>query len=775
MPGAHAHAVQGVIGFGPFRLFADERRIERSGEPLELGGRAMDILIALLERAGDVVSQRELIDQVWPNVTVDDSNLRSHVSALRRALGDGRDGARYVINIPGRGYCFVSPTTRSPGAAAAPAPPLAAAAAIVIPPRLRRMVGRDAAVEAIAAQLVRRRFVTIVGPGGIGKTTVAVSVGRALADQCGGACFVDLAVLTDPRLVPSLLATALGLIVQSDDPIPGLIGFLRSERMLLILDGCEPVIEAAAALAEAIFAQAEEVHILATSREALRIEGEHVHRLAPLDCPPASETLTAAEALVFPAVQLFADRVAASSGRLLQDSQAPIAARICRKLDGIALAIELAAGRVDAYGIAGVETLLGSRLSLLWEGRRTAPSRHHTLTATLGWSYDLLTEAERAVLRRLAVFAGPFTLEAAEAVAQDNDAATGEIVEVVASLVAKSLISADTGDGRGLRYRLLDATRTYLQEKLSGTDEADGVARRHAAFFCRLLKWAGAQSGPGAQASGALADHLGNVRAALEWSFSDHGDAGLGVALVAAAAPLFLELSLLTECRHWAETALAAQAAAEADPRSEMELQAALGLARLHTEGNSDTALDTLKRAVELAEGLGELGPQLQLIGALHMFHTRIGNFRGSIPIALRALEVARAIGDPTGVAEAEWMLGLSHHLMGDQTLALLHSQGALLRPVRQAQVVRLGLDQRICAICVLGRAQWLTGSMDEAVDTVQYALAEAEALGHSATLCTTLFTCATVYAWIGNLPEVEATLERMISVAEKASLAPYH
>src|SRR5579859_7269817 len=149
MPGAHAHAAQGVVTFGPFRLFVAERRIERSGEPLELGGRAMDILIALVERAGDVVSQRELIDRVWPNVTVDDSNLRSHVSALRRVLGDGRDGARYVINIPGRGYCFVSPTMRSPGAAAAPAPPVPAPAAPVIPPRLRRMVGRDAAVEAI--------------------------------------------------------------------------------------------------------------------------------------------------------------------------------------------------------------------------------------------------------------------------------------------------------------------------------------------------------------------------------------------------------------------------------------------------------------------------------------------------------------------------------------------------------------------------------------------------------------------------------------------------
>jgi DNA-binding winged helix-turn-helix (wHTH) protein/energy-coupling factor transporter ATP-binding protein EcfA2 len=369
MPSAPGHTTQGVIAFGPFRLSVAERLIKRAGEPLELGARAMDILIALVERAGDVVSPRDLIDRVWPNVTVDDSNLRCHLGALRRALGDGQCGARYVINVPGRGYCFVSPTTRSPSQESTLIPAGPVSAAPVIPPRLRRMVGRDSVVESIAVQLERRRFVTIVGPGGIGKSTVAVSVGHALAADCGAVCFIDFGSLTDPRLVPSLLATALGLVVQTDNLIPSLIGYLRDKRMLLILDGCEHVIETAAGLAEAIFAQVEDVHILATSREALRIEGEYVYRLAPLDCPPVSDTLTAAESLAFPAAQLFADRVCATSDRfVLQDADAPLVARICHKLDGIALAIELAAARVDVHGIEGVYTLLGSKLSLLWQG-----------------------------------------------------------------------------------------------------------------------------------------------------------------------------------------------------------------------------------------------------------------------------------------------------------------------------------------------------------------------------------------------------------------------
>jgi predicted ATPase len=254
-----------------------------------------------------------------------------------------------------------------------------------------RMVGRQTAVEAIAAQLARRRFVTIVGPGGIGKTTVAVAVGHAIAGEYGGACFVDLGPLADPRLIPSLLATALGLIVQSDNPTRDLIDFLRDKRRLLILDGCEHVIETAARLVESIFDQADGVDVLATSREALRIEGEQVYYLAPLECPPVSDTLTAAESLAFPAAQLFSDRVVATSDRfVLQDGDAPVVARICRKLDGIALAIELAAGRVNAHGIEGVEALLDSKLSLLWQGRRTAPPRHHTLNAALEWSYELL-------------------------------------------------------------------------------------------------------------------------------------------------------------------------------------------------------------------------------------------------------------------------------------------------------------------------------------------------------------------------------------------------
>jgi predicted ATPase/DNA-binding winged helix-turn-helix (wHTH) protein len=479
-----------VISFGQFRLYATQRLLEKVGNPIHLSARALDILIVLVERAGEVVSKKNLMARVWPDVTVDEGNLRFHIAALRRALEDGQSGARYVTTIAGRGYCFVAPISRSN----APSPPTAEAPftdqSHKLPTSLKRMVGRNETVETISAHLLAERFVTIVGPGGIGKTTVAVSVVHALLENFDGAVhFFDLGPLNDPLLVPSAVASMLGLLVQSNDPIPSLISFLRDKRVLVLLDSCEHVIETAAALTERIFEGAPQVHILATSRESLRVEGEHVYQLSPLDIPPDDTGLTAERALTFPAVQLFVERVAASGQPFeLTDSDAPIVGTICRKLDGIALAIELAAGRVSAYGIQKTATLLDTRFRLLWHGRRTALPRHQTLSATLDWSYDLLTELERAILRRLSVFVGFFTLEGAQSVAAGDDIAGAHVVAVVSSLVAKSLAATDNTCCGTTRYRLLDTTRAYVLGKLIDSGDADKTARRHALYFCEFLE-----------------------------------------------------------------------------------------------------------------------------------------------------------------------------------------------------------------------------------------------------------------------------------------------
>jgi predicted ATPase/DNA-binding winged helix-turn-helix (wHTH) protein len=768
-----------VISFGPFRLFAARRFIDRAGAPVHLGGRALEILIILVEQAGKVVSKQDLMARVWPGATVDEGSLRVHVASLRKALGDGEAGARYVTTLTGQGYCFVAPIARSrvPGPSVvqrrAPDQPGN------LPARLTRMVGRDQIVRELSEQLKTERFVTVAGPGGIGKTTVAVSVGHELLAEFAGAVhFFDLGPLNDALLVPSSVASTLGLLVQSSDPTPGLITFLRDKQTLLILDSCEHVIDTVAVLAERIFEDAPRVHILATSREPLRVEGEHVHRLSPLGSPPDDAGLTAAQALDFPAVQLFVERAFAGGGRFeLSDTDAPVVGEICRRLDGIALAIELAAGQANACSVQETMALLNDRFKLLWQGRRTALPRHQTLSAALDWSYDLLSEAERRVLGRLSVFAGLFALEAARSVVPKDDVDDAQAVTVIASLIAKSLIAINV---RGTtRYRLLDTTRAYAAGKLAESDEAGAIRRRHAVYYCELFERTNAEAstpGSGAKGIAARGEHLDNVRAALEWSFSPHGDVQVGIALAAASAPLFVEMSLLTECHRWTEPAVAALDDANRGSHREMELQAALGLSLMFTRGNSDQVRSSLLRGLELAEHLGDPHSQLRLLGRLHIFHERMGDFRSALLFAERGHAVAVQIADPVGIAEAHSALGISRHLEGDHVSAHAHLEAALLQLPASQRIgsFHFGFDYRNRARIAFARTLWLEGYPDQAAMVARQTVEEAEAFDHPVTLCIALIWAVSVFIWQGDLAAADEYIDRFIAEANKHSLRPY-
>jgi len=589
-----------AFSFGPFSLFAAERLLKKADEPIPLGGRALDVLIALVERAGEVVTHQELISNVWPDVTVEGANLRANIASLRKALGDRRDGARYISSVAGRGYCFVAPVTRSSVRQTVPVTERVQN----LPPRLTRMVGRDDTVRALAQQLQVWRFVSIVGPGGVGKTTVAISVAHTLVDGFHDAVFfIDLAALTDPQLVPTAVGSALGLMVQTQDPLVSLLAFIGDRKILLVLDNCEHLIGVAAVLAERVVSEAPQAHILATSREALRVEGEHVHLLYSLDCPPEDPGLTAMEALRYPAAQLFMERAAASGyGAALSDSDAPIVARSCRRLDGVALAIELAASRVGSLGIRRTAELLDNRFSLLWQGRRTALPRHQTLNAMLDWSYSLLSEREQVVLCRLSVFVGDFTLQAAGSVASEPEWGEADVIDAVVSLVVKSLIST-TVINESTHYRLLDTTRAYAAAKLAERCDADRIARRHAIFYANFLEHDEIiQSLFGEHDLSGYAPHIGNVRAALGWALSNRGDVAVGIELATWAAPLFIRLSLFEECWGWCGRALAALDDASRGTRQEMILQEALALSSMLTRDHSDQVRAEYERGLALAE-----------------------------------------------------------------------------------------------------------------------------------------------------------------------------
>jgi len=589
-----------LISFGPFSLIESERLLTKDSAPVELSARSLGILIELLAHPGEVVSKKDLLARVWPDVIVEEVSLRFHVASLRKALGEGQHGARYITTIPGRGYCFVAPVSRS-----SDHQPVLAAAAIGfphanLPGRPVGMVGRDDDVLKLSARLNAARFVTIVGSGGVGKTTVAVAVGNQLIEAFSGAVLiVDLSMLADPGLVATAIASMLGLSVRSSDATPSLIAYLRDKRILLILDTCEHLIEAVAALTSTIFMAAPQVHILATSRETLQAEGEHVYRLDPLACPPDDLDLSAAFTQTFPAPKLFVERAVASGAQLdLSDAEAAIVVGICRKLDGVALAIELAARRVEAYGLQQTAALLDQRLTLLWLGPRTAPPRQKTLQATLDWSYGLLSETERLVLRRLAVFVGHFTLDAALAVVTSATVDQAVIFGAIDSLVAKSMV-ATRPIGAMMRYRLLDTTRAYTLETSIDDTEFTDLAVRHATYYRRWLEQAGKEwstLSTGVERAPHFAG-LNNVRAALEWCFGADGNAEIGVGLAAAAAPVFWAMSLLPECHRWSQRAIFALDDTNRGGSEEMHLQAGLGTSMMNMHGKTDAAHVALNRS----------------------------------------------------------------------------------------------------------------------------------------------------------------------------------
>ena len=765
-----------IVSFGPFRLFAAERLLTRGDEPVLLGGRALDILIALVERPGEVLSRRELIVRVWSDITVEEAKLRVHVAALRKALGDGHGGARYVVNVPGRGYCFVASVTRS--TAPQSLPPVEAAGHPVrnLPARLARMVGRDGTVRTLSAQLMTWRFVSIVGPGGIGKTTVAVSVAHMLADGFNGAVFfIDLAALTDPHLVPMAVGSALGFMVQTQDPLVSLLAFIDGRKILLVLDNCEHVIDVAAPLAERVVSEAPQAHLLATSREALRVEGEHVHRLYALDCPPEHPSLTATEALKYPAAQLFMERAAASGyGPELSDAEALSVARICQRLDGIALAIEVAASRAGAYGIQGIEHLLDNRFKLLWRGRRTALPRHQTLNAMLDWSYNLLSEHEKLVLCRLSVFVGDFTLQAAHSVASDADADAADVAGAIVSLVAKSLISTAEING-STYYRLLDTSRTYGAAKLARRGQADRIARRHAISYSKFLKYdETVQSTFGENLSG-YSQHMGNVRTALEWAFAERGDVVVGVELATWAAPLLIGLSLLEECRHWCERALAALDDASRGSRQEMILQEALALSSTFTKGHSDQVRIAIKRGLALAEKFQDRPRQLRLLAGLNLYLMRVGDFRGALVAAEQGGAIARAAQLPAGIVWAEWLVGIAHYQLGNQAAAQSHfERGMELEVELGTRSPDWNGYTRIGILLGFARSLWLRGFPDQARSVVDTAIDEAERENNPVPVCISLLYASTVLLWSGDLPRASDLIEQLIEYAGRHSLGPY-
>ena len=764
------------LSFGPFHLLVRGRLLTRDGVPVELGARALDLLIALVSSPHEVVGKADLIARVWPDVIVEEGSLRFHMNGLRKALGDGKDGARYIETLPGRGYCFVAPVSRPDIGRDSANPDFRHSN---LPCRLAEMVGREEDVQRLSALLAASRIVTIVGAGGVGKTTVAMAVAHRLSEAFDGAVlFVDFGMLSDPDLAASAIASMLDLSVSSNDARSSLIAWLRDKHVLLVLDTCEHLIDAVAILAESIAEGAPLVHILATSREALRVVGERVYKLDTLPCPPDEPAMTGADILSFPAPRLFVDRAAASGATLeLCDSDAHIVAGICRKLDGVALAIELAARRVESCGLPQTAALLDRHLELDWPGLRTAPPRQRTLHATLDWSFGLLAGPERAVLRRLGIFVGPFTLDAALEVVAGAELDPPTILGAVDSLVNKSMLAA-MPLGAAMHYRLLDTTRAYALEIQADAAERAELGLSHASHYRRWLEQVGADwpvLSSGTERVPYFAA-LNNARAALEWCFGADGNAQVGVGLVAAAAPVFLALGLMSECHRWSQCALSALDDTAAGGLDEMYLQAALGISSMYMYGGRDEALAALTRSLEIAEALGnELG-RLRILGELYMLHLRVGEFRTTLEYARRCAAITATSENSSTVALGHFLLGTSLHFAGDLRRAGVELEappGSRPRS-RRTSANYLGYEEKSLFGGILARNLWLLGYPDRAASCARRNIDDAVAMDHSLTLCIALLGASSVALWRGDLASAEAQIERLISRAESYSLSPY-
>jgi predicted ATPase len=538
------------------------------------------------------------------------------------------------------------------------------------------------------------------------------------------------------------------------------------------------VIEAVAPLAEQLYRQTEEIHILTTSRELLKVEGEHCYRVPPLDYPPEGSEQTANAVLRYPAAQLFVQRVAARAGNFaLTDEEAPFVAEICRKLDGLPLAIELAAGQVAAFGIKNTVARLVLRPELLKLSHRTAVPRHRTLKATLDWSYDLLSDGERIVLRRIAPFVGHFTLEGARTVAGELGAGTGEIFDAIAGLVEKSLIATRIDETQA-QYRLLDTTRAYALEKLEEHDEVDIVFRRHAEYVAGYLESQREALLPLPQTERVAVHsrHLSDVRAALEWSFGSRGDAEIATRLAVPATQLLLELSLLAECQLWSERAIALLESQHPDSRREMAICATLPFALMYTEGNNQRVRAAFSRALDAAVRQQDLDYELRLLSGLFRYSYWTNDINNAVDLAARSKNVALKTQHPGDLALAESMLGAASHLTGNHLVAQKHLESSL-GYARTGLRFRAGLhlfNYVSFSLAGMARSLLYRGLLAQSMDYANRAIDEGKRSGRPAILCRTLAMVFPVFLASGNAELSAQCVAQVADLASVYSLMPY-
>ncbi|GEP59721.1 ATP-binding protein [Reyranella soli] len=765
---------QYVYEAGAWEVDGDRRELRAHGRPVPIGSRAFEIIEKLAESAGHIVTKDELVAHVWRGTLVEENTLHVHIHAIRKALGPDRT---LLKTAAGKGYRLLGRWTTKPdnrandntGVIESPSTSeklfdsnLPAASSI--------MVGRTSALRQLRDFVTAYRAVTLVGAPGIGKTTLAIELARELRaefDDC--ACLVELAPLADSNLVLPTVASTLGLNFEGEHvTAERLAQAIGNRRLLLVLDNCEHVLDATAELSDAMTRRCPYALVLATSREAMKTAGEHVYRVLPLDVPQPNSP-TPEKLLEFSAVELFVSRTKALDHRFAPGpAQLAEIASICCHLDGIPLAIEFAAARAATLGVKQVEAGLRNRFEMLINRRRMALPRHRTLRAALDWSYELLSEDERILLRHSATFAGSFTLQAVIQVTASLGA--DDILNALDSLVTKSLVALDESEARG-RWRLLETIRMYALEKLTFEGEADLAGARHASFYRRMISTGVTDVDSTAADLLPYLEEIDNVRAAIDWSFSRTGEAAIGVDLTAAYTPVWLQYFFYAECRDRCETALA-KLSPDEDPTTltRLKLRLALGRALLHTMGPPNQAEASLSEAARIAEDLNDLRTQVAALNDLHTAYRFRGQYVQARAITDRLRQIAAQSGDLGATIKAEWLAGLSmltdgRLLEGQQHLEAVVASVAASGDHKFARAYHS--NDQAAARAMLARALCLQGFIDRARAAAELSIEEVASNKSPVAFCRVhYYGMVRVALMTGDLAVTDREIARFVEAA---------
>jgi non-specific serine/threonine protein kinase len=672
--------------FGPFELQPDQRRLLKDGETIALRPRAFDLLAALVDRAGHLLTKDDLLDQVWPKMVVEEAALHVQVSALRKVLGAGA-----ITTVSGRGYQFTLPVTKGDGQADRASKPKHN-----LPYQLTSFVGREQEIAQLEELVTAHRLVTLTGAGGAGKTRLAIEVASRLTDAFpDGVWLVELAALSDPRLVPQAAAQVFEVKEQPRRPlIETLSDHLASKKLLLVLDNAEHLLEGCVQFVDLVLRRSPGVAILVTSRERLGMAGELTYRVPSLTVPGPGDDVAPDALLAYEGVRMFVERA-----RLLRphfsvtSENAASLASICHRLDGIPLAIELAAPRLRSMSVEELSQRLEHRFALLTDGSRTALPRHRTLRSMIDWSYDLLREPEKLFLQRLSVLAGGWTLAAAEEVCAGEGIEQRYVLDLLTSLADKSLVVPEQEDAQ-TRWRLLETVRQYARDRLEDTGGSAAVRVRHRDYYLALAEEADPKLRSAEQAEWLrrLEEEHDNLRAGLEWSLVEAGSKG-GLRLCGALQRFWWTHGHLTEGRQWC-TRVLCKAGAEKRTRERAYVLNAAGVLAYH-QGDYPAARALHEESLVIRRELGDRPGIAASLGNLGNVAFNQGDYPAATALQEQSLAIRRELGDRYGTATTLNNLGAVAINQGDYpaSRAVLEESLAIGRELGNPHSIALSLS----------------------------------------------------------------------------------